>query len=104
MPQTNDSQPTKKPIGTVAFFLLVFTFVYVGSRLLPAIHGIGVNHAKIQIRCFDKDGEVMLEHTAYAPDNIYTDFLTGGYRFEDDSGTTVVNKDADCMLVITPKE
>lgn len=34
---------------------------------------------------------------------IYHDFFTGGYRFEDGKGTTVVSKDADCMLVITPK-
>ena len=103
MPKTDADDSIKKPIGIITLIVLAFAFVYVAPRLFGAIHGIGVNHAKIQIRCFDKVGEVMLEHTAYAPDNIYHDFFSGGYRFKDGEGTTVVSKDVDCMLIITPK-
>ena len=104
MPKIDDNDSSKKPIGIITLIVLAFAFVYVAPRLFGAIHGIGVNHAKIQIRCFDKAGEVMLEHTAYAPDNIYHDFFSGGYRFKDSKGTTVVSKDADCMVIITPKK
>ena len=104
MPQTDSGDSTKKTINTVALFLFAFAVGYITPNLLAGIHGIGVNHAKIQIRCFDKADEVMLEHTAYAPDNIYYDFFSGGYRFKDGRGTMVVTKDADCMLIITPKK
>ena len=108
MPQTNDCQPCNKntkscPWLTVMFVIYAVGAVVFGSRIIAATYGVGVNHTKIQIRCFDKAGEVMLEHTAYAPDNIYHDFFSGGYRFKDDKGTTVVSKDVDCMLIITPK-
>ena len=64
-------------------------------------HGVAYNHEKIQIICAKADGVEYVNFTT--SDNIYRDWLSGGYTYKDGDTTVTITDGDDCMLIVTPK-